>query len=107
MKRSRARFSNREISLWTTQKIDISMFADSVRIVGVVVTFILITIDCFQQFSLSLRPWVFMEHGIFSALQFIAALACSGVITNALLSLWQGTSLMNDLMDYEPDAYCL
>lgn len=83
------------------------MLAYTIRVLVVFATFVLIAIDCFQQFALLSHAWHPIQSGAFDMLQFLASIGCSAIITNALLSLWRGTSFLKDIVDYEPEVSCL
>ncbi|QIP17550.1 hypothetical protein G8759_35375 [Spirosoma aureum] len=74
-----------------------------IRAATVLTTWGVTTFDFFQWFVTFSKGWLLAEWLFFTFLLIIAAVVCGALTAHALLSLWQGTSFVRDLVDYEPD----
>ena len=70
----------------------------------VLATFLLVTLDLFQYFVVVSNHWFMAGRLIFLAFGVSLATAGGTLIAYALLSLWEGTSFVKGLIDYEPDT---
>ncbi|NEU65641.1 hypothetical protein [Spirosoma agri] len=72
------------------------------RTASIVATWGVTSIDFFQRFVSVSQGWLFAGWILFTILLIMAALTCGAMTAHALLSLWQGTPFIKDLVDDEP-----
>lgn len=75
-----------------------------IRNLIVLATFVLATLDLFQYFIVVSDQWFMAGRLIFLALGVSLATAGGTLIAHAILSLWEGTSFVRGIIDYEPDT---
>ena len=73
------------------------------RNILVLLTFLLTTVDFFQQLVLFTQTWVIAGYSVFQLPVLAVAILCGAFMAHLVMSLWNGTSLHKDIADYEPE----